>query len=140
MPEILVVDCSVAAKWVLPEPDRDPAMALLDRYGSGGISLIAPDLLLAEFASLLAKRTRRKQLSVEQAQRGFGLMNLCAPRLFDTRPRLPRALQLSLNYQLSLWDCVYLALALEHACPVITADRRLFRAGIARHHSIVLLQ
>lgn len=140
MPDILVVDCSVAAKWALPEPDRDPAMALLDRYGSGGISLIAPDLLLAEFASLLAKRTRRKQLSVAQAQRAFQLINRCAPRLFDTRSLLPRALQLSLNCQLSLWDCVYLALALEHACPLVTADRRLFRGAVARHPSLVLLQ
>jgi predicted nucleic acid-binding protein len=60
--------------------------------------------------------------------------------LFDTRSLLPRALQLSLDHQLSLWDCVYLALALEHACPVVTADRRLFRAGVARHRSIVRLQ
>jgi predicted nucleic acid-binding protein len=65
--------------------------------------LIAPDLLLAEFAGLMAK---------------------CAPRLFDMRPQLPRALDLSLQYRLSLWDCVSLALALEHDCPVLTADRR----------------
>jgi len=36
------------------------------------------------------------------------------------------ALDLALNNQMSLWDCVYLALAIEHDCPLITADRRLF--------------
>src|SRR5258708_13028164 len=51
MPETFVLDCSVAAKWVLPEPDRTPALRLFERYASGEISLIAPDLLLAEFAS-----------------------------------------------------------------------------------------
>ena len=52
MAEMFILDCSLAAKWVLPEPDCAPALRLLERYESGEISLIAPDLLLAEFASL----------------------------------------------------------------------------------------
>ena len=140
MPEEFVLDCSVAAKWVLPEPDRAPAFELFERYASGEVSLIAPDLLLAEFASLIAKRNRRKEISGEQARTAFGLMAKCAPRLFDMRPLLPRALDLTLRCQLSLWDCVYLALALEHDCPVLTADRRLFRAGKAGHPSVRLVQ
>jgi predicted nucleic acid-binding protein len=140
MPETFVLDCSVAAKWVLPEPDRGPALLLLERYGSGEILLIAPDLLLSEFASLLAKRNRRKQISAAQAYRAFQLMTKCAPRLFDMRPRLSRALDLSLRHQMSLWDCVYVALAIEHQCPLLTADRRLVRAGGARHPSLRLVQ
>ena len=140
MPEEFVLDCSVAAKWVLPEPDRAPALELFERYAAGEVLLIAPDLLLAEFASLVAKRNRRKEISAEQAHAAFRLMAKCAPRLFDMRPQLPRALDLSLQYQLSLWDCVYLALALEHDCPLLTADRRLFRAGKAGHPSVRLVQ
>jgi predicted nucleic acid-binding protein len=140
MPEKFVLDCSAAAKWVLPEPDRAPALGLFERYAAGEVLLIAPDLLLAEFASLAAKRHRRKELSAEQAREAFRLMVKCAPRLFDMRPYLPRALDLSLRYQMSLWDCVYLALALDHDCPVLTADRRLFRAGKAGHPSVRLVQ
>ncbi len=136
----LVVDCSVAAKWVLPAPGRAPALQLLERYESGEIALIAPDLLLAEFASLLAKRHRRKEISAVQAAQAFHLMAECAPRLLDMRPRLPRALNLSLQYQLSLWDCVYLAIAIEHDCPFLTADRRLFTGTTARHPSLRLLR
>jgi predicted nucleic acid-binding protein len=140
VPDTFVLDCGIAAKWVLPEPDRAPALGWFDRYASGEVLLIAPDTLLAEFASLAAKRHRRKQISEEQAREAFSLMVKCAPRLFDTRPRLFRALELSLQYQLSLWDCVYLALALERDCPVLTADRRLFRAGRGRHPSVRLVQ
>src|SRR6266852_6093756 len=107
MPEMFVLDCSVAAKWVLPEPDRAPALRLFERYESGEVSLIAPDLLLAEFASLLAKRRLRKQISTEQAHEAFQLMTRCAPRLIDMRPRLFHALDISLHHQMSLWDCVY---------------------------------
>jgi predicted nucleic acid-binding protein len=64
-------------------------------------------------------------------------MELSVLQLFATRPLLSRALELALHYQMSLWDCVYLALAIEHDCPLITADRRLFKGR--RHPNIRLL-
>ncbi len=67
----LVLDCSVAAKWVLPEPDRVPALRLLEQYESGEISLIAPDLLLAEFASVLANGTAEKRFPLSKLARLF---------------------------------------------------------------------
>ena len=140
MPDTFVLDCSVAAKWVLPEPDRAAALGWFERYATGEVLLIAPDLLLAEFASLVAKRNRRKQISAKQAHQAFSLMTKCAPRLYDMRPRLDRALDLFLQYQMSLWDCVYLALALEHDCPLLTADSRLFRAGKGKHPFVRLVQ
>ena len=137
---LLVLDCSVAAKWILPEPGRSSALRVLQQYESGEISLIAPDLLLAEFASLVAKRNRRKEISAEQAIKAFQLMKQCAPRLLDMRPRLASALNLALRHGMSLWDCVYLALAIEHDCPLLTADRRLFRGSTALHSSVRLLR
>ena len=95
MTEKFVLDCSVAAKWVIPEPDRAPALEWFERHASGEVLLIAPDLLLAELASLVAKRNRRKEISTEQAHEAFRLMTKCAPRLFDMRPHLLRALDLS---------------------------------------------
>jgi predicted nucleic acid-binding protein len=140
MPDTFVLDCSVAAKWVLPEPDGPAALALFERYALGEILLIAPDILLAEFASLVAKRHRRKQISAAQAYQAYALMTKCAPRLFDIRPRLSAALELSLQRQLSVWDCFYLSLALEYNCPVLTADQRLFRAAKRQDPSVHLVQ
>jgi predicted nucleic acid-binding protein len=104
------------------------------------VQLIAPDLLLAEFLSLVAKRNRRKQISGEQAREAFSLMTRSAPRLFDTRSLLVHVLDLSVQCQFSLWDCVSVALAAEHNFPLITADARLFRSGTGRHPSIRLVQ
>ena len=139
MPETLVLDCSVAAKWILPEAGRGAALRWFDRYAAGEVLLIAPDLLLSEFASLLARRARRSEISAERAREAFLLMTKATPRLYETRPRVFRALDLSLRHGLSFWDSVYVALALEHECPLLTADRRLFRGGKARHPSIQLL-
>ena len=112
MPETLVVDCSVAAKWVMREPDRDRALAFLDRYISGEIVLLAPSLLLAEFARLLSKRARRNQITGAQARVAFALMEQCAPRL---------------------------ALADEHDCALLTADLRLFRNSASKHIRVLRL-
>jgi predicted nucleic acid-binding protein len=139
MAEVYVLDCSVAAKWLLPEPDRAPALRLLEQYGTKEISLIAPDLLLAEFASLLTKRCRRKQMTGEQAREACNLMTRCSPRLFELRPRLSLAMDISLRYQISLWDSAYIALASEFDCACLTADRRLFRGSAGRHPSLRLL-
>ena len=76
-----MLDCSVTAKWIFPEPDRAAALGWFDRYASGEVLLLAPDLLLAEFASLLGKRNRRKEISGDQAREAFSLMTETLPRL-----------------------------------------------------------
>ena len=85
MAETFVLDCSVAAKWVLPEEDRDLALALFDRFASGEITLIAPDIFLAEFASLVSKRHRLKEITATQASEAFRLITRCPPRLYVQR-------------------------------------------------------
>jgi predicted nucleic acid-binding protein len=124
----------------IAEPNRGPALDLLDQHSNGEVILIAPDVLLAEFASLLAKGHRQKRISAAQAHDAYSLMETYGPELFETRLRLRRALALSLEYHLSLWDCIYLALAEEFECPVLTADPRLFRGAGGRHPSIQLVR
>lgn len=133
------MDCSVAAKWVLHEAGHAEALHLLQEEKSGRVTLIATDLLLTEFASLIAKRVRRKQILPTEASDAFRLLEEHATILFETRLLLGAALQLALDRHTSLWDCVYLALAIQHNCPLITADQRLFRADRGRHPAIRLL-
>jgi len=83
-----------------------------------------------------ARSNKERVVRLEAA----GLMTDAAPKLFDTGLRLHRALDLSLRYRMSLRDCLYLALAIEHDCPFLTADRRLFRAGAALHPALRLIQ
>jgi predicted nucleic acid-binding protein len=133
-----VIDASVAAKWVLAEPGREAALRYLDAWGHGEADLLAPDVLLQECASLLARRRRRGQLSAEQARTAFEALAARAPRLVETRPRLKRAFELSLTAPISLWDAIYVTLAAERRCPLVTADKRLARAA-AGHATIELL-
>ena len=55
--EFLVVDASVAVKWVLNEPGREPALRLVESQQSSTLSLTAPSLLLAEVAGFSREST-----------------------------------------------------------------------------------
>jgi predicted nucleic acid-binding protein len=124
-------------KWVLYEPGHVQALRLLEEELSGSLMLIAPDLLLTEFASLIAKRVRRKHMSAAEAIDAFYRFEESVPALFETRPLVEAALNLAVDGQMSLRDSVHLAL--EHRCPLITADRRLFRGHSPRYRAIRLL-
>ena len=140
MAETFVVDCSVAAKWILSEPGSTAAWGWYLRFRQGKVSLIAPDLILIEFASLLSKYYRRKLISAARGEDSYALFTDIAPPLFDTRPRLDAALALSVKCGASLWDCVYVMLAIEAECSCLTADERLFRSNIGQHASLRLLE
>jgi predicted nucleic acid-binding protein len=136
-PALLVIDASVVIKWVLPEPGRLEALELLDAYEAGTVDLIAPRLLMEEVASALSKRCRSKELTAAQAQQAFRLVAFRQPAI-PGETDLHAALSLSLAHQLSLWDSVYLALAIDQRCDLVTADRRLSRA-VTRHYPFVRL-
>jgi predicted nucleic acid-binding protein len=117
----LVVDASVAVKWVVPELLSDEAAQLL----AGDEDLIAPDLLEVEAANALWKKTMRRELSGREADRALGLLHESGLVLRPTRPLLPRAAAIARRLSHPVYDCVYLALAETERAPLVTADERL---------------
>ena len=101
---------------------------MLDLSAAGEVSLLAPDLILIELASLISKQHRRKRISAADAQKSLDLPTRIAP--FAGRNTT------SLEYGASL--CVYIVLAIECECPCLTADRRLLRSPIGKHAQLRL--
>ncbi len=119
----LVVDASVAAKWVLKELDSEPA-----RRVAREAEMLAPDLLWAELGNVLWRRQRLGELSPLDA-RGMLLTLRAVPvQTHSMFPLLPLALEIALAIGHSIYDCIYLALADREDCRVVTADRRLQNA------------
>ena len=58
----LVIDASIAIKWVIEEEGTAEALLLRNKA-----RLRAPDLLAAECANILWKKAQRKELSAEEA-------------------------------------------------------------------------
>jgi predicted nucleic acid-binding protein len=128
-----VVDASVAVKWFVPEVHSREAEVLL---GPAHV-LLAPDLLYAEVGNALWKKTRRGELRPDEARLVLGGLRRVALQLTPTHVLVEAALDVALRADCTVYDGVYLALAVHHDCPLVTADRRL-RAltaprGLARY-------
>ena len=114
-----VVDASVAAKWLAPEPDSPLAEALLDD------ELIAPDLLFAEVGNILWKKQLRGEMDAAATQIGARWLLQVPLQVHDSAGLLADALALALQLHHPAYDCFYLALARRVDAPLVTADRRL---------------
>ena len=118
---MLVVDASVAFKWVVREDGSKSARALAAGYET----LTAPELVLVEVANAVWKGVQRGLLAPEQLDRAVRRL----PGWFDEvqaiGPLLPRAAAIARELGHPVYDCIYLALAERSAATLVTADRRL---------------
>lgn len=120
-----VLDASVALKWVLPEADSDKAIALQTDFENNVHDLIAPDTFPVEVAHSLTRAERRGLIQPPEAMLRFQQVALTLPRLHSYLAVLPRALELSSQVRIGVYDCLYVALAEREACDLVTADQRL---------------
>lgn len=121
-----VIDASVAVKWYIPEPLSDAAVSYLELYRREQAGLIAPDLLITEVGSVLWKKVGRNELTAGDAREIAGiLVNHCPLRLFPAGELMPAALELAMTSGLTVYDSIYLALAISSEAPLVTADREI---------------
>jgi predicted nucleic acid-binding protein len=120
----LVIDASVAVKWMVAEPGNDAARALLDLPDP----LIAPDWILLEAASTFWKKVKSSELLEIHAHRHIAELPEFFSRLYDSHELAKAALELGFRLRHPVYDCLYLALAQREACRLVTADQAFFKA------------
>jgi predicted nucleic acid-binding protein len=117
-----VLDSSVGAKWVLTEVDSNKARRLRDDYRQGHHQLIAPDWFLLEVMNILGKAAARKTITPAEAVQGLSLILQDAPVYHPSLALAASAFQLALQHHRAVYDLLYLALALQEHCELVTAD------------------
>lgn len=116
-----VVDASVAVKWLVREPLSREASLLL----AGGISLMAPDLLFAEAANALWAMRQRGELADVDFEDAVETLRGAPVLIPSTLLQLtPAASRLAADLGHPIYDCFYLALAIQENAPLVTADGR----------------
>lgn len=82
---MIVVDASVAVKWIVREAHHEIALDIFDREWER----IAPDLILPEVANVLRKKLKKNEISQDQIRiglQGVTVAPISLPKCRTSRP------------------------------------------------------
>ncbi len=115
----LVIDASVALKWILDEPDKEAALSLINE------DLCAPSFWMIEAADVLWRRARRLEITAQEARYGLSTLHDAPVRTVPDAGLLNPAFDLAARLTHPVYDCLYIALAVSEHRTLVTADKRL---------------
>lgn len=121
---VFVVDSSVGMKWFVPEVHSADAQRLQDPAHE----LHVPTFFDVEMGNILWKKLQRGELTRDETD---DIRNQL-PGLPVTRhaaaPLMTAAFDIAVQTQRTVYDCLYLALAVQLGGQMVTADQRLSNA------------
>ena len=130
---VFVVDASVAAKWYAQEPNAEDALRLL----AGAHVLHAPDFLLMEMDNVLCTWVRSGSFTRAAASETRAALRTAPVQLHPFQRLLDSSWGIAADHGVSLYDALYVALAIHLDAQLVTADRKLLRSlsgtPFARH-------
>ena len=123
-----VLDASVCLCWVIARPLSLKALQLRDDFQKAIHELIAPSHFPGEIASALTKAERQKLIPVGDARRLIQDILNTPPVLYAVDTLFYRAVEISSQTRAGFYDCLYVALAEQENCELVTADDKLINA------------
>lgn len=133
-----VLDASVAAKWFLNGPEEtlvEEASAILSGWVADRVQLIVPDIFWAEMASIFLKAVRLGRIPKAAGRQALTALAEQKLRTFPTVPLLESAYAIAESFGRSVYDSLYVALAVANNYVLLTADERLANA-VAAHFPV----
>jgi predicted nucleic acid-binding protein len=122
---LLVVDASVGVKWFVPEVLS--AEARQWRNGPDELHTLAFFFDL-EIANILWKKVARAEIIRTDADSIIGQLPVLPLARHPEPPLLATAFDLAIRTQRTVYDCLYLALAVQLNGRMLTADQRLYNS------------
>ena len=91
--------------------------------------MLAPDLIVAEMGNILWKKCRRKEITAGDARKIIGaVVNSFPIQIIYSNQLMPVAFEIAHDYDRTVYDSLYLALARIKESPLVTADEHLVNA------------
>lgn len=136
---MIVIDASVAVKWLCVEIGSDQALALLDAPDG----LLAPDIFAVEVAAAVTRKVRTGEMNGEEARRACGewrhSLDAGHVELIPSGALLQPAIDLALQIKHPLQDCLYVALAQRFDCALATSDPKLAARARTVHPRVAMI-
>lgn len=119
----MVLDASVMASYVLGIKSTEAELSALMR---GPFEFIAPDIWRPELANTFWKYIQKQEITLEEAGELFRRVETLLSDTVSSQELWSSALSLATRENHSVYDCFYLALAIEEKTKVITYDQTLW--------------
>lgn len=125
MPKKIVLDASVVLKWFSPEPAAELALQIYKSIKTHKLIAVAPIFLLVETMNILI---RKKQVAPNLVRKALAKVSTCGIVFTDISPaKMDELQQIVSNYKVSAYDGLYLWLAQQEECKLLTVDRELLK-------------
>ncbi len=121
----LVIDANVLMKFFIPEILSEKAEKLNSQVAKGDLRLVAPDLIFPEVGNILWKKHRMKELTRSEVAVIVNAIGFVPMEIEATKPLLPIAVDVALASGITVYDAIYVSLAMIREMVLVTADRRL---------------
>jgi predicted nucleic acid-binding protein len=135
---LVVVDASVAAKWIIAEPDTAIANELLH----SGFTFAGPEALRIEVAGAVLRRfragTMTEPVARAAAEKWHTMIDAEMVRMVPLGEVYDEALSLAFQIKHALTDCLYLATAIRFDAQLLTADATLYERARKAHTHVKL--
>lgn len=131
MSNAVVVDASLALKWVLSESDSSTAIALLAKWNTEQMEVIAPTLFAYEVTNILYRQVVAGKLTYDETKKLLTKLFAIGIVLDFSHYKNISTQAMEFSYRFGLpaaYDSHYLALAERERCEYWTADTRLWNA------------
>jgi predicted nucleic acid-binding protein len=134
---VVVIDASLAVKWLVREVHSDKAYALARSWAREEVYPMAPYLMPVEVANALYRRVIREEVSLQEATSLLDALLSTGIELREPPSVHVKAMELAAELkQDAVHDAHYLALAEALNCELWTADERFYRAASSGHTQV----
>lgn len=125
----MIVDANIVTYWFVDTPLSTRALQYRIRA-----DLIAPRLVMPESINALLKFMRAGHITDHHVAHAIAVIRAVIAEFGDETELAEQAARIAIEENHKVYDCFYVALALERSKPLVTADRKL--ATLARRLTI----
>lgn len=123
---MIVLDASVAVKWYFPETGSDDAIDILNDQAT---NLVAPDIFAVEVNAALVRKGNMDKSQYDGvclmiADFEVKLVDMYVELIRTSIAAHAKAASIALNIGHPLKDCIYIVLAMELGCQLVTCDAK----------------